>query len=105
MVLPPSTIIKAEILKNNGQPLPSSRIEELAKTVLLTTTEVTWLVEYICTTIKNRKEGAKKAAETRCRNKKSILVEKQYYCGICALLYEEKTAEIENWIGCDVCDT
>ena len=68
MVLP-STIIKSEVLKNNGQPLLSSRIEELAKTVLLATTEVAWWVEHICTTIKNRKEGAKKAAETRRRSK------------------------------------
>jgi len=25
------------------------------------------------------------------------------YCGVCEILYEEETDEIEKWIACDVC--
>ena len=26
------------------------------------------------------------------------------YCGVCGILYEEETDEIEKWIACDVCE-
>ena len=74
-------------------------------------------IDHLTTVAKNRKKGSRKAAET-CRAKHFTDNEILYNvpdkdegddedgdCGICGILYEDETDEIEQWIACDKCST
>ena len=56
----------------------------------------------------NRKQGAVRAAATR-RQKKQAEQEKQQesscYCAACLTPYQEFTDSVEDWIGCETCDS
>lgn len=28
-----------------------------------------------------------------------------YFCGVCEEVYEDETEELQNWIGCDNCES
>ena len=49
----------------------------------------------------NRKKGSLKASRT-CKAKQRIENEDDH-CGMCGILYEEETDEIEQWIACVKC--
>ena len=61
---PPSTVIKAAFIASGGT-ISEHELRRLARSTLLTEEEVRWWWDHLVTIDRNRKEGAKKAAETR----------------------------------------
>lgn len=101
---PPSTIILKASKTNSGD----IDHEELSKSVLLPTNDVELWLSHLETVANNRRLGAEKAAKTR-REKSGTQTNEQsddlYSCVVCGGVYETETEEIENWIGCDTCDS
>ena len=96
---PPSLVLQTFFIKLNGKKPSDSDIVDIAKTTLLSPEEVHLWLQHLQTVSMNRKRGAKNAARTRAGRKNNL----EYYCE-CGAKFEEKTNEIENWIGCDKCD-
>ena len=73
----------------------------------VTTEEVHWYIEHLETVQKNRKKGARKAAETRPRKKQQKSQgdrEKSVKRGVCSKDWQEETEEVEDWIQCEMCE-
>ena len=102
---PPSTIIRSALSKVNYKMESADEIESLAKKCMLSVEEVQWWINHITNVNKNKKEGAKKAAETRRKKKNAVTTRDNalvvYKCGICKEVYREQTEESETWIDCD----
>ena len=106
-----------------------SDIKAIAEKTLLPPVEVQMWLEHLQQVDLNRRLGAAKAAETRCRRTANTIAssahpnptleanvnpepipgpaaetEDVYYCGYCGGQYEEETEECEFWIGCEACD-
>jgi len=77
----------------------SVNIEELAAQVLLPQEEVRMWVGHLETVSTNRERGAVKSAQTR-RQKK--ITDELYIWNVCHGIYQQETAEIEDWIECDL---
>lgn len=114
---PPSTIIKTK-LAEIGDDLTGPAVSELAKSVLLTESDVHLWLDHLRNVQKNRKIGAMKAAATRKAKKKKQnsasectlvqpQVDDQIYCedscALCGKPWEEETTEVEMWIQCELC--
>ena len=94
---PPSTVIEKAF--KSGHCVE----EELAKEVLLPSSEVKMWIEHLKTVTENQKRGAAKAAETRSKQRQASSESDKEHCGSCGSIYEEETEEIEYWIACDLC--
>ena len=97
---PPSSVIEQAFKSGNVTP------DNLARKVLLPLREVEMWLDHLGMVSDNRKRGAAKAAAT----KKSKLSgrkneDKIVRCGVCCVMYEEETDEVEKWIACDLCTT
>ena len=106
MLQPPSAVIKEEFGKLKGTPT-TTFLEDLAKKVLLSQSEVSMWLEHLQTVSDNRKRGAAKAAETRKKRKAQKRSQEQhqlYFCGVCQDPYMDVTDNAEMWIGCELCD-
>ena len=96
---PPSSVIEQAFKSGNVTP------DNLARKVLLPLSDVEMWLNHLGMVSNNRKRGAAKAAAT----KKSKLSgrkneeEKFVRCGVCCVMYEEETDEVEKWIACDLC--
>ncbi len=99
---PPSLILKAFFNELGGEQPSDSDVTDVAKMTLLSPEEVHLWLQHLQTVSTNRKRAAKNAAITRSR-KNAIKKSQEYFCE-CGVKYEEKTDEIEKWIGCDKCD-
>ena len=59
--------------------------------------------------LENRKRGAVRAAATRCHKKRQMDEdnhrESSYLCGAFFTPYQEFTDSVEDWIGCERCDS
>ena len=71
--------------------------------LLLSVDDVNIWISYLKKVQQNRKEGAAKAAKTRCKSRQAV--QRQYKCGVCQAVFEEETKESEMWIGCEECDS
>ena len=90
-------------------------VTNLASSTLLPVEEVNIWINHLQTVTENRKKGSKKASRTRrakqhIENDSECSVPNTYHCenednhcGMCGILYEEETDEIEQWIACDKC--
>ena len=96
---PPSQVINEEY-KAHGK-LSETRIEDLAKRVLLPKEEVVMWIEHLTTVTENRKQGAIKAAATRRAKSKQ---ETETLCKVCGRPWQEETNQIEDWIQCELCE-
>jgi len=107
---PPSVAILKSFKQSN-----SLDTTDLACRTLLPV-EVNMWVKHSETVTENRKRGSKRAAATRkvqqqltetgnCKghNDDDGTINDEGYCGVCEIIYEEETDEIEKWIACDVC--
>ena len=103
MFQPPSVMLKEEFLKLNGASPSVEFVENAAKKVLLSTSEVSFWFDHLKTVSDNRKRGAAKAAGTRIKRKATK--ESLTYCGVCNELYVEFTDQVQNWISCESCST
>ena len=70
--VPPSEVLEKEFRKNGENILDSNSCEELARKVLLKPSEVLYWLEHLRSVQEHRKEGAKKAAETRKQKRKIV---------------------------------
>uniref|UniRef100_A0A1X7SE16 PHD-type domain-containing protein n=1 Tax=Amphimedon queenslandica TaxID=400682 RepID=A0A1X7SE16_AMPQE len=98
---PPSSVIERAYRSGNVA------LNALAKEVLLPVDEVEMWLNHLKLVSDNRKRGAAKAAATRKskRNARQQEEEVVVRCGVCCVIYEEETDEVERWIGCDFCST
>jgi len=106
IALPPSAILKEEFNKAK-KPVSEKFVEEVAKKALLSTENTKIWLDHLQVVLNNRRQGAKKAAETRARNlasKSDHSSDIEYYCGLCGKQYVEETETQEVWIACDMCD-
>ena len=97
---PPSLILREAYEELKGKDPSDTFIEEMAKATLLPPEEVGFWFDHLKTIRENRKRGAQKAAQTRRQKKAS----NRYFCS-CGDEYLSITDEIEQWIGCDNCDS
>ena len=69
--------------------------------------EVKHWIDHLHTIKINRLRGAAKAAQTRKRMKLNDGKQKEstYYCATCKTPYQDYTDQVEQWIGCDTCDS
>ena len=112
---------KDAFTKLKEYPPPAEYITDLAKKVLLTPEDTRLWLEHLHTVLINRKRGAKKAAATRAKSKRSAStpqskpannttamahdhLSETYHCGSCGKEYIEQTDVEELWIGCDLCE-
>ena len=106
MARPPSQIIKEAFEGLPGYP-PSEQL--CAKQTLLSPDGVLQWMNHLHMVKENRRRGAAQAALTRRQKKAATDKPKQwdssYYCGVCHSPYQEFTNSIEQWIGCDICDS
>ena len=108
MASPPSTAIKEAFEKLTVYPPPDHELvcNEVAKHVLLSPDEIRMWFEHLHTVKENRKRGAARAAATRRKNKQEKEErESSYYCAACRTPYQEFTESVEDWIGCEMCDS
>ena len=105
MSQPPS---EYQYLKNSFSKLDSkltnTLAEQLGQVTLLSPSEIEIWFEHHETVKLNRKRGARKAAATRAARTRIQSKPSKYQC-ICGKVYSESTLEVENWIGCDKCDS
>lgn len=70
--VPPSEVLEKEFRKNGENILDSNSCEELARKVFLKPSEVLYWLGHLRSVQEHRKEGAKKAAETRKQKRKIV---------------------------------
>jgi hypothetical protein len=75
--IPPSEALKREFNKNSEKIFEEKSCQELAKKVLLKPSEVLCWLEHLRSVKEHRKEGARKAAETR-RQKRRVRIPLEY---------------------------
>jgi hypothetical protein len=82
-------------------------LENLAREVLLPVNEVEMWIKHLAAVSENRKRGVAKAVATKKSkfNGRQRQEEKIVRCGVCSVIYEEETEEVERWIACDLCTT
>lgn len=104
---PPSQIIKVAFEALLQYPPSEQLCQEIAKQALLSPDGVRQWMDHLHTVQENRRRGALQAAATRRQRKANR--EKQgdssYYCAVCRSPYQEFTDSVEQWIGCDSCDS
>lgn len=98
-------ILKEEFAKLKDASCPSAFIQDVARKVLLSPSEVTMWFEHLQQISENRKRGAAKAAQTRKKRKANQKLQTEYSCGVCHGPYLDFTEEIEQWIGCERCES
>ena len=106
MTVPPSGLLKEAFQALPEYPPSDEECVALSRKVLLSPDQVRMWLEHLHTIAKNRKRGAKHAAATR-KKKKQGGGEKEdaYFCGICLEPYQEFSDTVQEWIGCESCNS
>ena len=106
MTVPPSGLLKQAFLALRKYPPSHDECVALSKKVLLSPDQVRMWLEHLHTIDQNRKRGAKRAAATRRKRKQGCgESEDTYSCGICSEPYQDFSDAVQDWIGCDLCDS
>ena len=103
------------VIQNKLKQSRHINVTDLASSTLLPVEEVNIWINHLQTVAENRKKGSQKASKTR-RAKRFIENvtmgnvpntdqgdDEDDHCGMCGILYEDETDEIEQWIACDKC--
>ena len=105
MASPPSTAIKEAFEKLTVYPPPDHELvcNEVAKRVLLSPDQIRMWFKHLHA-VKENQEGC---CSCSCYKNKQEKEEREssYYCAACRTLFQEFTESVEDWIGCEMCDS